>query len=139
MAVILPTLTEDGFLDNPQLMLTKLYEYFLSSDYSQSVSFFGNISSLRYIVRKYNEDIDILKMEISDALNVMIGRYWSDYEVTVNIVNYNPDRLSFVIKTEIVVTVNGERYSLTEDTSVEKSTLVKIESYMNYLESGEYK
>ena len=139
MAVILPTLTEDGFLDNPQLMLTKLYEYFLSSDYSQSVSFFGNISSLRYIVRKYNEDIDILKMEISDALNVMIGRYWSDYEVTVNIVNYNPDRLSFVIKTEIVVTVNGVRYSLTEDTSVEKSTLVKIESYMNYLESGEYK
>jgi len=138
MGTILPTLTEDGFLDKPQQMLIKIYEYFLSSDYSQSVSFFGNISSLRYLVREHNDSIDTLRIEITNTLNRLLSRYWNNYEVNIDIVNYDVNTVSYTIKTELVVIYNGERISLNKDTSVEKSVLKKLDANMNYLETGVY-
>jgi len=138
MGNILPTLTEEGFLDNPQQMLIKIYEYFLSSDYSQSVSFFGNIASLRYLVREYNDSIDTLRIEITNTLNSLMSRYWSNYEVTIEIANYNVNSVSYTIKTEIVVVINGERISLNKVASVEKSILKNLDANMKYLETGVY-
>lgn len=135
MATIVPTLTVDGFVENPAQKLLKIYEYFLTSDYSQTVTYNTYITSFVYIVREFSDDMSNLKTNLINKLNTLIGRYFDIYDVDVFI---NDDDSLINIGIDINVTVDGKKYSLNEVTSVNKTNLANSYKNTDYLISGEW-
>jgi len=71
----IPTLAVEGFTTNKTVIMTKLYEYFMSSDYSQSNTFFGDIASLKYILAEAADSAALDSM-VTEALYKMYDRYF---------------------------------------------------------------
>jgi len=84
MAKAIPTLNVEGFIKDTDTMVIKLYEYFIVSEYSQSNTFRGNISSLKYILQS-NTDILDIKNEIVNTLETMYGRYFDSVTAIVDV------------------------------------------------------
>ena len=80
----IPTLSVDGFTTNKQLMMTKLFEYFKSSDYSQSNLFLGNVQSLKYII-SIAKDSTELKELTEQALTNLYSSYYPKVAVDATI------------------------------------------------------
>ena len=59
MVKSIPHLSTTGWMKNPELIIVKLYEYFLLSDYSQSNSYLTHIASLKYILQNHSDTYDI--------------------------------------------------------------------------------
>jgi len=70
-----PTLSLDGFVTNKEIMMIKLYEYFLCSDYSQSNTFYGTVVSLKYILSEAKDGVE-LKGMVDEALSLMYESYF---------------------------------------------------------------
>jgi len=98
----LPTLSVDGFTTDPAVIVVKLYEYFMASDYSQSLTFLGEIASMKYIAATA-KDIDEMDRLVKDTLYKMYNRYFpvvvidtipketdTLMEVSVNIIATDP-------------------------------------------------
>jgi len=94
----LPTLTVEGFTTDPAIIVIRLYEYFMASDYSQSLTFLGEIASMKYIASNA-KSIEELDRMVKDTLTKMYTNYFpvvvidtipketdTLMEVTVNIV-----------------------------------------------------
>ena len=137
MTKIVPTLTMDGFVSYTPHMLSKLYEYFLTANYSQTVAYYGDISSLDYLVKKNSNNIDELKNDIHDTLNTLLSRYWGIVEVESDIVKLEEDKELYTINISIKVTDDtGAIYTLEEVASIDNSTLIlKDASKIDYLMS----
>ena len=80
----LPTLTVNGFTTNKAIIMLKLYEYFLSSDYSQSNIFQGKIASLKYILSEAKNTNTLVTMA-TNALNDMYSCYFKTVQVDINV------------------------------------------------------
>lgn len=80
-----PALQVDGFVVNKDAILVKTFEYFLTSDYSQSTTFRGGVASLKYLIANY-EDTYSLKNDIISSLTRMYGAYFKTPLINVDIV-----------------------------------------------------
>lgn len=78
---IIPTLSTDKFISEPILKLDTLFAYFLSSDYSQSNTYRGSISSLKYLMQKNTGDDNGLISDIISTLNTYLLRYFTEVNV----------------------------------------------------------
>jgi len=92
----IPELSPDGFITNGPVMMLKLYEYSLSSEYSQSNVFIGNIASLKYIISEA-KDASMLDQMVTESLTKMYESYFSNVAVNTVVTN---------AKNKISVTVN---------------------------------
>lgn len=113
MSFILPTLTLDGWLKHPPVMLDKIFDYFSIVDSDSSVAYFGEVYSLDYIIHKHSNDMDGLKDEITTSLSKILSRYWDDYEVDV-FVNKTDVETIYKISIDLTAIVNGIPYNLSK-------------------------
>lgn len=84
MSNAIPSLSINGFITNNNSIMVKLYEYFLTSEYSQSNTFYGEIASLKYILQHYT-GLEEIKVAIREALTTMYLRYFATVIVDVTI------------------------------------------------------
>lgn len=133
-----PTLTTDGFISDPSIMLIKIYEYFLSSDYSQSVIFYGNISSLPYLIREAGSDFDELKILVKDTLNKMCSRYWtnSNVDVTFTSTPISSTKHSNNINIDIIIIDNGRTYTLNKSVNITDYKVKTFDDKVEYFLKG---
>lgn len=77
----LPTLTLDGFVTNKQIMFYKLWEYFLTSEKSQSNTF--PVSSYKYIMATAFEtnNIQNIARNMEGALEHLYKNYFDNVTV----------------------------------------------------------
>jgi len=114
----MPTLTPDGFTTNKSIMMIKLYEYFLSSEYSQSNTFYGDIASLKYILSEAKDATELDDM-VTAALTKMYNTYYmtttvytviketdNNMTVTVNVVCRDYDQKVYKLNETLRVTSN---------------------------------
>jgi len=134
-----PTLTTDGFVTDPSIMLIKIYEYFLSSDYSQSVSFYGNIASLPYLIREAGSDFEELKILVKDTLNKMCSRYWTNTNVEVSFTTkkISPNKHSNNINIDITIIENGKTHTLSKSVNVTDYKVKTFDEKIEYFLQGE--
>jgi len=129
-----PTLTLDGYLDNTDFMMTKLFEYFVLSEYSQTKLFYGEISSLPYLVRDAGPDFNKLEDSVKDTLFKLYNRYWGNVDVDVGIkeekINEHKHRVILVINVEVVH--DGKTYTLNKSASIEDNEVKKIDNKIDY-------
>lgn len=82
MTSSVPTLTMDGFVTNKNLMVAKLWAYYLTSDHSQSTTFSGYVQSLKYDL--LSSDIDsMLTKNIESSLEELYGNYFDKAKADV--------------------------------------------------------
>jgi hypothetical protein len=114
----LPTLTDDGILEDDRLKSVKLFEYFLVSEYSQSTIFFGDISSLKYLIAEYSDDYSTLTNEIQNTLTKLYNRYFDHSDVTCVLKNQDDQTNAFDLFIEIEITNDNKKFKLSKTVSV---------------------
>lgn len=125
MTPVIPTLTVDGWDTTPLSQMSKLWEYYQASDYSQSNTFRGRIISLKYTLqtetnperlsKAIQQDIETLYGEFFDGVTPLI----EVKELEGGIVNINVD---------ITCTRNFEEYKLTRAIRGRKSGIIEFET-----------
>lgn len=80
-----PTLSRDKFVKDPNSKLQLLYVYFFASDYSQSLTYYGSISSAKKILEQYMDDVNRVASEFEVALEALLKRYFVDVNVMTTI------------------------------------------------------
>ena len=103
MNVILPTMSIFGFTTDPNVITEKLFLYFVTSEYSQSVTFYGKISSLKYLLNQYATDPDKLKSEIYDTLVNLYKKYFPKVSVEVDVKENKKTK-----KNELIISITTE-------------------------------
>lgn len=129
MKSAIPSLSIDGFITNKNSQISKLFLYFLSSQYSQSNLFYGEIASLKYILAKYN-DPEELRNQIHDTLTNLYKKHFDSVEFDIS-VNAPDNTANINIYISAVLINNNETYNFTKELILSKSD---INSYYNLLD-----
>lgn len=124
----LPSLTDEGFISNKNIMLGKLFQYFLASNYSQSNTFFGDISSLSYILANNVPD-NKMKADIETTLVKLYSRYFDKADFVVTIEDNYTDVAPVYI--EGVLVDNGITYTLSKVLSIQGTTILNYENLLD--------
>lgn len=82
MKPVLPHLSVEGFIESSQILMIKIFEHFLASDYSQSTTYVGNVSSMKYILFNHKDNLELNRV-LTNTLEELYGRYFPNVEVTV--------------------------------------------------------
>ena len=101
-----PHLSIDGWITNKKIKCNKIFEYFITSEYSQSVTFNGKISSLKYLLAEYN-DIDVFKGNLINTLTTLYKRYFDIVDVIVE-VSLDESVATYNINIDIIINDDGE-------------------------------
>ena len=126
-----PSLTEEGWLTAPAAMAGQIFAYFLESNFSQTNQYFGDISSLPYIIQQYGSRPTELTNAVQSALTKLFTRHFTTETNSSNVnvsVTHNADedisRYNFTV--DLSWTVNNIPYQLGRVVSLENSTVKKV-------------
>lgn len=135
MKVAIPTLTTSGFVTDPNIIIVKLYEYFLTSDYSQSVIFYNKIASLPYLIHKHGPKLDDLRADVETTLNDLMDNYFNVFDVKVEINEVPHDKKSkhpYTITIELTATVDNKKYYLNKNLNIKESKILELDKVLEY-------
>ncbi len=113
MANPVGSLSEKGWINDVKPKADKLIGYYLTSNYSQSNLFRGEIVSLPKQVQEHGNDPVALRELIRTDLERMLGRSFDSVNVDVNTDQPNaddPGRLNITLRALVVQ--DGQTYSL---------------------------
>lgn len=82
MAVVMPSLSEDGWVVYPGSIVDYAFAHFFLSDYSQSYIYNGAVSSFAWVIEESQGDYMKLQNLMTVTLQNYLGRYFS--KVTVD-------------------------------------------------------
>jgi len=130
----LPTLTLSGFTEDRGVMIYKLFGYFLTSDYSQTVIYYGKIHSLKYILMQSSNDFTELKSNINASLTELYKRYYDTVDVTTEIKEEDENKKKkYSITIEIEATYNGNVYKLTQTAHIANNIISNLDELLSKL------
>ena len=127
----LPTLNANGWTTNDASIFLKLFEYFLTSQYSQSVTYIGNIASLKYIVQMSNSQYDI-QNAINTTLSDMYKRFYSLVNIDVEIDDTVIGEIGYIINID-VINEQGKSYGLSNIIRTVDNNIVNMDELLNNL------
>ena len=92
---VIPTLSTDGFVSNPKMIMNKLFQYYLACDNYQSLPFKVINRSLRYTMSKFDNDTSRLIRELENDLTNIYITYFN------NFVKYNYKKIKIFLQFKI--------------------------------------
>lgn len=118
----IPTLTIENHVTEPAEQMSRLFLYFLAADSSQSNTFYGSISSLKYILKMYTAASDVTR-EIGSVLTKLYDKFFDT--VTVDVA-YSEVGATINYNVNIKTTKGVDNYELVRSIS---GTLSNISTY----------
>jgi hypothetical protein len=113
MAEAIGSLSDKGWIHDVKPKADKLMGYYMTSNYSQSNLFFGEIVSLPKQIQEHNSDPVALRELIRSDLERILGRFYDSVSVDVSTSLANqddPGRLNVTV--QALVAQDGQTYSL---------------------------
>lgn len=135
---VIPTLTVAGWDTNPTTQMSKLFEYYQASDYSQSNTFHGRITSLQYTLSRETNP-EALKKAIENDIVTLYGCYFDSVEPLVVVQPQPSETVRLEINIECVKDDNTYHLSTSLATTkggsirVINSKLTQLYKYNQYL------
>nr|DAS51276.1 MAG TPA: hypothetical protein [Caudoviricetes sp.] len=122
---VIPSLTIDGWDTNPLSQMSKLFEYYQASDYSQSDYFMGSIISLKYTLSK---DIrpNILKENIEADLRKLYGKFFDTVEPIIDVQEEGDGIVNIIIN--LTTTYNAQTYTLAKSIKGRSSGIIEYQT-----------
>ena len=130
MGASIPHLSVNGFKSNSEQILLKLFEYFLTSEYSQSNIYHGDIASLKYILQNEYE-VNTIKNSISKTLDTMYRRYFDNVDVLVTM-EESDSETSYIINITIIDSKNNT-YKLNNSIATTENNITNMDKLMSDL------
>ena len=115
MVGAIPHLSVDGWIKNKEIIMLKLFEHFIASEYSQSNIYQGTVVSLKYLTHNHTEVYD-LQQAISLALTKMYEAYFKHVEVIITVKEVDTANLDISIDID-AMDYDDVRYSLSKSIS----------------------
>jgi hypothetical protein len=118
----IPTLSTHYDL-TPTQTLKKLFDYFIIANFSQSTMYYGNISSLKYIMLKEKEDA--LLESVKESLYTLYRRYFESSDKVLNDITVEvtydavPETSLHYLKIRVEVTLDDVLFSINTDVNNE--------------------
>lgn len=133
MSVYVPTLSRAGWSKSPQEKVDYLLSDFFTSEYSQSYLFGGSITSLTYLIQRFQGDIPSLIDSMRDKLNSYFECYFDAAVVDITSDYNSPTNTTgnITLKIYIQVTENNKVYSVGKIVETSDGKIKKIVSLNN--------
>jgi hypothetical protein len=128
---VIPTLSDEGWVSNNKIKLSRAYLYFLISDYSQTDTYKDEVSSLKYIVYTHTGTGNELDEELIRVLKKYMGRFFTEVDVFIN---KRTEGNIFNVEIEIIVKDEHKNpTSLTSVLEIKNSEVTNIDDIINKL------
>nr|DAQ18641.1 MAG TPA: hypothetical protein [Caudoviricetes sp.] len=125
MVPVIPTLTVDGWDTTPISQMSKLWEYYQASDYSQSNTFRSKIISLKYTLQTETTP-ERLKDAIKNDINNLYGEFFEKVTPLIDVKDVGEGVVN--INVDITCQRNFEEYKLTRAIRGRKSGIIEFET-----------
>lgn len=131
MANPLATLSTGGWVTSVQEIAPKLMQYYLASEYSQSITYLGDIKSLPYTLSIMKRNFIALEDTIRNDLTAVFSSYFERVEIEVS-VDENKSLLDtatseFTIKLFAKISDRGATYNLSRLVSIVDNKIAKVD------------
>ena len=110
MKAKLPMLNRNGWIENKEIVIDKLFEHFLASEYSQTNLLYGEVASLKFILAS-SANVDTIRHDIISALNTLFSKYFDTVSVYVNVVSDEKSGTN-IFNISMEIKDDGETYTL---------------------------
>lgn len=122
-----PSLSVSGWIDEIGERADKLMAYYLTSDYSQSELYAGNVVSLQYHIEQHGSDEGALRTQVESDLRRYLERYFESADITVTTDRpIEGDENRIHLRLECFVVSGGQRYSLGKLITAVNSKVIDI-------------
>ena len=125
-----PSLTTDGWTDEPLKVIDYCLLNFFSSLHSQSNMFFGKVLSFAFLTQKNKNDPEGLATDIASEITSLLTQYFNNVQVTTKVIPSNNTRREIIISGHMQSNT-GEIYDLSRVFTMENSSLISVLSINN--------
>lgn len=123
----IPTLSSQGWVTALEVQVDSIFSWFLTSDYSQSVLYHGQIRSLPWIIQRYERTPNALTEEIRRVLDDLFGRYFDSARTSADYEEVNdPSTNRYNLLVSCTIENAGKEYNLSRLISVVNGKVSKI-------------
>lgn len=114
MTTAIPSLSTQGWVNTIEEKGDLALSYFITTEYSQSMLYAGQLASLPYLVKRYGTDPLALQSEVTSVLDRMIRSYFGEtVTVVVNVFEADPEKPGqLTIQFRCIIRENGLEYNL---------------------------
>lgn len=128
MTITVPTLSSQGWVSTIEEKGDRALSYFITSDYSQSVLYQGNVITLQYLIQQHGTSPTTLEREIQRALEeTMQGYFGEAASVIVQVEEPDPEKPGqLTIHFNCIVREDGREYSLGRRVRFMNSRLLEL-------------
>ena len=124
MAVTLPVLGGEGYLTDPDLIMSKVYQEMFLTDYSQSNIFQGDVFSVQYVLSQHGDNVTAIIGSMEKGIKNLFSKYFTGVTVRFQSIPPNTagqDESSLVFGLEISGDLDGKSYSLSKSLMADNS------------------
>lgn len=132
MSTFIPTLSVIGWVKSVEEKADYILSCFITSNFSQSVLYAGNITSLQYLVKKYSGDRLGLETDLKTILeNKMNKVFDSNASVDVTVEEDEDNINSLSIRFRCIIVEDGKQYAIGKLVQFINSKIVAIAKINN--------
>ena len=122
MTTTLPMLSGEGWLQDPKLIMNRLFQHMYLTDHSQSNVYRGNVTSLQYLLAKHGHAAAGLTVAVESAVKTYYGRYFDNVQCTFNRNDTESSDSTLVFDLYISGSWKGTHYDLNRTIKADNST-----------------
>lgn len=137
MAKVLPTLSTKGFISDENIIMSKLYEYFLTTQNSQSLLYGDDIESYDKIIKNNIVVHKELENDLNNSIYNLYSKYFTDVEPDVKLKEHDINGNS-VYKVKIEVSCKGKNnttLTLSKSLTIDNGKISEIAEVLDYFKS----
>ena len=121
----LVSLSSQGWITSLEHQADRMFAYFVTSEYSQSVLYYGSVRSLPWLVQKYGNDRTDFRREVKNALDNLFS-FYDNVLTEVTLVEGDDDSNQFSVNVSCVLTYQSQEYSLARQLQIADNRVKKI-------------
>lgn len=131
MGKVIGSLSDLGWVDNSETLLSKLLGYYILTDSAQSVIFQNNLINLPQSYYEYINDPQGMATRIKNDLDALLSRYFSLVEVETEAVA-KTDSVYGILLYATVVDDKGIKVNLGKVAEISSTGVTKVININNY-------
>lgn len=131
MKKVIGSLSDLGWVDNSETLLSKLLGYYILTDSAQSVIFQNNLINLPQSYYEYINDPQGMATRIKNDLDTLLSRYFSMVEVETEAVA-KTESVYGILLYATVVDDKGIKVNLGKVAEISSTGVTKVISINNY-------
>ena len=131
---VVPTMSLDGFVNDENLKIVKIYQYFLTTLKSQSVIYVDTTISYDSTIKVNITNTNAVANDLEMSLSELYLRYYTDVEVNVEVTE-NDESNSIGALIDIKIVKDDKSYTLSKSISIVNGKLHNLSNIIDYFKS----